>query len=95
MHRNLAVRTALADAADAPPLSSAAADEPVKVLLVFAEAPGSRPLAMRLEREQLLELFHDRVLPKRQVDVHVLCHGVSRRTLEETVRENGGYHVIH
>ncbi len=30
-----------------------------RVLLVFAEAPGSRPLAMRLEREQLLALFHD------------------------------------
>ena len=31
--------------------------DPLRVLLVFAEAPGSRPLAMRLERERLLALF--------------------------------------
>ena len=61
MHRNLAVRTVLADADDGPP-PTVPDDEPVRVLLVFAEAPGSRPLAMRLEREKLLGLFHDRIL---------------------------------
>jgi len=94
MGRNLAVRTVLADASDALP-EPPAADEPIRVLLVFAEAPGSRPLAMRLEREQLLALFHDRILQERQVDVHFLCHGVTRDALAELVSEHGGYHVIH
>ena len=42
--------------------------KPVRVLLVFAEAPGARPLAARLERERLLDLFFGDVLPSRNVD---------------------------
>jgi hypothetical protein len=47
MGRNLAVRTVLAEASDVLP-EPPAADEPIRVLLVFAEDPGARPLAMRL-----------------------------------------------
>jgi len=93
--RNLGVRmeTPGAIPAYAPPPPGL--DEPLRVLLVYAEAPGSRPLAMRLEREQLLELFHDEVMPQRRVSVDVLCHGVTRDALREKVRAAGGYHVVH
>jgi tetratricopeptide (TPR) repeat protein len=93
LERNLVVRMEMpgASPAYAPPPSG----EPLRVLLVFAEAPGSRPLAMRLEREQLLGLFYDEVMPGRQVSVDVLCHGVTRKALEEKVRRAGGYHVVH
>jgi tetratricopeptide (TPR) repeat protein len=67
----------------------------VRVLLVFAEAPGSRPLAMRLEREQLLDLFFSDILPGRHVEVDALCHGVTRSRLEEQIQARGGYQIIH
>ncbi|HEX5714918.1 MAG TPA: CHAT domain-containing protein, partial [Thermoanaerobaculia bacterium] len=93
--RNLVVRmeTPGVSSAYAPPLPGP--DEHLRVLLVYAEAPGSRPLAMRLEREQLLGLFYDEVMPKRRVFVDVLCHGVTRKALKEKVRDAGGYHVVH
>ena len=72
-----------------------AAGEPIRVLLVFAEAPGSRPLAMRLERERLRELFFGDILPKRDVELDVLCHGVTRTSVREQVRARGGYHAVH
>jgi tetratricopeptide (TPR) repeat protein len=72
-----------------------AADEPLRVLLVFAEAPGSRPLAMRQERERLLGLFFDDILPRQQVEVDMLCHGVTRALLRERVQTRGGYDVVH
>jgi Flp pilus assembly protein TadD len=62
---------------------------------VFAEARGSRPLAARRERQELLELFGKEIYPKRRVAAHVLSHGVTRERLEAQIRENGGYHVIH
>jgi len=96
MARNVVVREVAADfeagGYTAPPPE---ADEPLRVLLVFAEAPGSRPLAMRLERETLLDLFYDEVMPNRRVRVDVLCHGVTRRRLSEQVESAGGYHVVH
>ncbi len=93
--RNLVVRveTPGASPAWAPPAPGP--DEPLRVLLVFAEAPGSRPLAMRLEREQLLGLFYDEVMPKRRVAMDVLCHGVTRKALREKVRDASGDHVVH
>lgn len=69
--------------------------EPLRVLLVFGEAPGSRPLAMRLERETLLDLLYDEVMHRHQVQVDVLCHGVTRELLREQVESAGGYHVVH
>lgn len=96
MERNVVVRAVTAGldagswtAAPPPP------DQSLRVLLVFAEAPGSRPLAMRLERETLLDLFYDEVMPNRRVRVDVLCHGVTRKRLREQVESAGGYHVVH
>ena len=70
-------------------------DTPLKVLLVFAEAPGSRPLAMRLEREQVRDLFCSDILPKKNVQLDILCHGVTREVLKEQVRAANGYHMVH
>jgi tetratricopeptide (TPR) repeat protein len=111
LERNVVVRAAPAGAtpAGATPAGAAPAGatparetalaleagQPVRVLLVFAEAPEARPLAARLERERLLDLFFDEVLPRRNVEVEVLCHGVTRRRLTEQMRERGGYHVVH
>jgi tetratricopeptide (TPR) repeat protein len=96
LERNVVVRVALADATPGPeaaiPLE---AGKPVRVLLVFAEAPEARPLAARLERERLRDLFFADVLPRRDVQVDVLCHGVTRRRLIEQVRGARGYHVVH
>lgn len=92
MERNVVVRvvTAGVDAgswAAAPPPP----DQSLRVLLVFAEAPGSRPLAMRLERETLLDLFYDEIMPAHRVQVDVLCHGVTRARLREQVESAGGH----
>jgi tetratricopeptide (TPR) repeat protein len=96
MERNVVVRavTAGLDVGTwmAPPPPQ---DQSLRVLLVFAEAPGSRPLAMRLERETLLDLFYQEVMPSLQVRVDVLCHGVTRKRLREQVETAGGYHVVH
>jgi tetratricopeptide (TPR) repeat protein len=70
-------------------------NELLRVLLVFAEAPGSRPLAARLERQRLLELFHRRICPWRRVAVDVLCHGVTRERLIKQINRKRGYHVVH
>src|SRR6266545_916184 len=95
LERNLVVRMEMpgASPAWAPPPPDPG--EPLRVLLVFAEAPGSRPLAMRLEREQLLGLFYDEVMPRRRLSVDVVCHGVTRDALREKVRDASGYHVVH
>jgi hypothetical protein len=50
---------------------------------------------MRLEREQLLTLFFESILPKRIVEVDILCHGASRQHLEGLVRSRRGYDIIH
>ncbi len=67
----------------------------LRVLLVYAEAPGSSPLAMRQEREELLRLFYDKVMPYWRVDVDVLCHGVTASRLRNQIERRGGYHVVH
>ncbi len=69
--------------------------ESLRVLFVFAEAPGSRPLAARKERRELLDLFEREIYPQRRVVADFLTHGVTRQRLEAQIRENGGYHVVH
>lgn len=97
MHKNLIVRMVTEDTAKPDPLVLAeanrvkAGDVPLKVLFVFAEAPGSRPLAMRLEREMLRNLFFTEILPKHQVQVDFLCHGVTRATLRDQIQQAGGF----
>ncbi|MDI1482757.1 CHAT domain-containing protein [Polyangium sp. y55x31] len=98
LDRNLVVRVAFGRTADAVPSEpiEISDEEPLKVLLVFAEAPGSsRLLAARLERERLLALFFDEILPHRRVEVDVLCHGVTRARLATQIKNRGGYHVVH
>ncbi len=95
LERNLVVRMEALGASPSYAPPPPGPDETLRVLLVFAEAPGSRPLAMRLEREQLLGLFYDEVMPRRRVSVDVLCHGVTRKALSEKVRDAAGYHVVH
>jgi len=101
MERNLVVRvvtddTAMRDQAVADVAAKVASgQEPLRVLLVFAEAPGARPLAMRLERQEILNLFYKEILPKKQVKTDVLCYGVTRETLVEQIRSANGYHIVH
>jgi tetratricopeptide (TPR) repeat protein len=96
LDRNVVVRAAPAGVEPGRELVIAMeAREAVRVLLVFAEAPGSRPLAARLERERLREMFFAEVLPGRNVEVDVLCHGVTRRRLRELAKTRGGYLVLH
>ena len=100
MERGVVVRvvtedTAQADQAVIAAAREVAAGEPLKVLLVFAEAPGSRPLAMRQEREQILRLFHNDIMPHRNVRVDVLCHGVTHASLQERISASNGYHIVH
>lgn len=72
-----------------------APDESLRVLFVFAEARGSRPLGARKERRELLRLFEKEIYPQRRVVAHFLTHGVTRQRLEAQIRENSSYHVVH
>jgi tetratricopeptide (TPR) repeat protein len=93
--RNLLVRV-VHDMAEPPtkPLDIPA-DETLRVLFVFAEARGSRPLAARKERRVLLELFAKEIYPDRRIEAHFLTHGVTRDRLRDQIQENNGYHVVH
>ena len=62
---------------------------------MFADPPGAEPLAARLERERLREMFFGEILPKRNVEVDVLCHGVTRVRLQDRITARAGYHVVH
>lgn len=70
-------------------------EEPLRVLFVFAESRGSKPLGARQERRELLRLFEKEIYPQRRVVAHFLTHGVTRERLESQIRENDGYHVVH
>ena len=89
-------RMVTADTAEGDPaMRAAASDDTLRVLLVFAEAPGSRPLAMRQERQELLDLFYREILPKKRAQIDVLCHGVTRAALTEQITAAQGYHLVH
>ena len=80
------------------PATQALALEPgecLRVLFVFAEARGSRPLAARLERQELQALFATEIYPKRRIEAHFLSHGVTRARLQDQVQQHGGYHIVH
>ena len=70
-------------------------DEPLRILLVFAEAPGSRPLGARRERQELQRLLQREIYPQRRVVAHILSHGVTRERLKSQIQENNGYHIVH
>jgi tetratricopeptide (TPR) repeat protein len=89
------VRVAFEGAEAGAGITVAPRGEAVRVLLVFADTPAARPLAARLERERLRDLFFGDILQSRHVEVDVLCHGVTRARLEDRITERGGYHVVH
>lgn len=70
-------------------------DEALRVLFIFAEAPGSRPLAARQEREQLKELFEKEIYPYRRIEADLLAHGVTRERLTAMITDRHGYHIVH
>ena len=47
------------------------------------------------ERRELLDLFYDKILPKKRVEIDVLCHGVTRAALTEQIKSRRGYHIVH
>ena len=93
--RNLLVRVVHGMQAPTSTPIELAADEPLRVLFVFAESRGSRPLGARKERRELLRLFEKEIYPQRRVVAHFLTHGVTRERLAEQIQENGGYHIVH
>jgi tetratricopeptide (TPR) repeat protein len=93
--RNLLVRVVHDMQAAASKPIELAADEALRVLFVFAEARGSRPLGARKERRELLRLFAQEIYPQRRVVAHFLTHGVTRERLAAQIQENSGYHVVH
>ncbi|EXI76668.1 MAG TPA: CHAT domain-containing protein, partial [Candidatus Accumulibacter phosphatis] len=93
--RNLVVRVVHDMPAPASTPIELAPDEVLRVLFVFAEARGSRPLGARRERRQLLALFAQEIYPQRRIVAHFLTHGVTRERLAAQIQENGGYHIVH
>jgi hypothetical protein len=79
---NLIVRAIVDSEPERVPLVLGAA-EALRVLFIFAEAPGSRPLAARQEREQLKELFEKEIYPYRRIEAAALHpHWPSRNTID-------------
>jgi tetratricopeptide (TPR) repeat protein len=93
--RNLIVRVVHDMRSPAGPPVVLEKDECLRVLFIFAEARGSRPLAARLERRALRAMFEKRIYPGRRIVADFLTHGVTRERLRAQVQENGGYHVVH
>jgi len=92
---NLLVRVVHDMQAPPSPPVKLAADEALRVLFVFAEARGSRPLGARQERRELLKLFTQEIYPGRRVVAHFLTHGVTRERLFDQIQQHGGYHLVH
>jgi hypothetical protein len=93
--RNLLVRVVHDMAAPATQPLALGKDECLRVLFVFAEARGSRPLAARLEQRVWRQLFEREIYPQRRVVADFLTHGVTRQPLRAQIQENGGYHIVH
>jgi hypothetical protein len=93
--RNLLVRVVHDRAASATQPLALAPGECLRVLFVFAESRGSRPLAARRERLELLRLFEQEIYPQRRITADFLTHGVTRQRLEEQIADRNGYHIVH
>lgn len=72
-----------------------AENECLRILFVFAEARGSRPLAARSELQQYRRLLEREVYPTRRVVADVLSNGVTLERLRAQIQENNGYHIVH
>ena len=90
--QNVFIRTVLSGIT--PVVANDTEYDPLRILFVFTEMPGSH-LSMRLEREQLLNLFFGSILPQRIIEIDVLCYGISRQCLMELIHSKGGYNIIH
>lgn len=93
--RNLLVRVVHDRAGSASQPLELGKDEALRVLFVFAESRGSRPLAARKERRELARLFEQEIYPHRRIEADFLAHGVTRERLREQIEDRGGYHVVH
>jgi tetratricopeptide (TPR) repeat protein len=93
--RNLLVRVVHDMMTPASKPIALAPDEPLRLLFVFAESRGSRPLGARQERRKLLQLLEKEIYPQRRVVAHFLTHGVTRERLAAQIQEQGGYHIVH
>ncbi|MCP5352828.1 MAG: CHAT domain-containing protein [Chromatiales bacterium] len=93
--RNLLVRVVHSMQPPASRPLQLGADECLRVLCVFAEARGSRPLALRREREDLRRLFAREIGARRRVSIDFLSNGVTRERLIDRIRDRGGYHIVH
>lgn len=93
--RNLLVRVVHSMQSPASRPLQLGADECLRVLCVFAEARGSRPLALRREREDLRRLFAREIGARRRVSIDFLSNGVTRERLIDRIRDRGGYHIVH
>ncbi len=93
--RNLLVRIVHDMQASESKSVELAPDEALRVLFVFAQARGSRPLGTRQERRELLRLFTKEIYPQRRIVAHFLTHGVTRERLIDQIQQNNGYHVVH
>ena len=93
--RNLLVRVVHDRTPSLTPPLELAADECLRVPFVFAEARGSRPLAARKERHELLRPFRQEIGPQRRIVADFLTHGVTRQRLETQIADRGGYHIVH
>ena len=94
--RNLLVRVVHERREPATPTLTLQPNESLRVLFVFAEAPGTRkPLAARSERRALRELFAKEIYPDRRIEAHFLTHGVTRERLRQQIQDHNGYHVVH
>ncbi|TVS14207.1 MAG: CHAT domain-containing protein [Planctomycetaceae bacterium] len=93
--RNLLVRVVHDRQVSATQPLDLAADECLRVLFVFAETRGSRPLAARRERLELRRLFEKEIYPGRRVLADFLTHGVTRQRLASQIADRDGYHIIH
>ena len=93
--RNLLVRVVHDMQSPASQPMALADDEPLRVLFVFAEARGSRPLGARLERHALIKLFEKEIYPQRRIVAHFLTHGITRERLVDQIQQHNGYHLVH
>ena len=93
--RNLVLRLVHSAQSQASEPLHLGANEDLRVLFVFAESRGSRPLGARQERQALEQMLRQDIYPRRRVVAHFLTHGVTRERLKAQIEEHNGYHIVH
>ncbi|WP_322763236.1 CHAT domain-containing protein, partial [Frankia sp. Cr2] len=68
----------------------------LRMLAVFSQPALTEPLALRRERHALVRLVRELTgRRQRRIELRVLQYGVTRETLAQTVREVGGWDLLH